>query len=332
MAEGTKTLDISTLKTFENAAAGHDGVLSDPSGQLFIKPCTQAEVDFYQQTLIDHPGFAELMPAFVGTLSLGAPAQVVDSTAAQEFLQRNQAQKGPQFPGPKVAAGTAIVLENLEHGFTHPNVLDLKLGSCLYDPTSTAPEKAARLDKVASETTSGSLNFRIAGMKVWNGMSFDIYDKLYGRNFNADNIKDGLATFFAGLSVGLKTDDAAGLLETIEAEVSKARHSLERLESRMYSVSLLIIYEGDSTALDALMGGVPKTPRVQEKAPTLGEVKQSEEEEEEEEDEPPAAYRVNMIDFAHATWTPGQGKDENIIAGLKNIETQMDQLISRLVD
>ncbi|KAK5121733.1 hypothetical protein LTR85_004608 [Meristemomyces frigidus] len=331
MADRTKQLDTSTLKAFENTAAGHDGALSDPAGELFIKPCTQAEVDFYQRTLTDHPNFAELMPAFMGTLSLGAPVQVADSAAVQEMLDSSQMHKGQTSNSTKIASETGIVLENLEHGFTHPNVLDLKLGSCLYDSNSTAPEKAARLDKVASETTNGSLNFRIAGMKVWNGKSFDIYDKIYGRNFNAENVKDGFATFFAGLTTGLKPDDVAELLETIEAEVAKARHTLERLECRMYSASLLIIYEGDSTALDMLMGGEPKTPRVQEKAPTLGEVKQSEEEEEEE-DDPPVAFRVNIIDFAHATWTPGQGKDENVITGLKNIEKQMDQLISRLVE
>ncbi|KAK5129551.1 hypothetical protein LTR08_003173 [Meristemomyces frigidus] len=329
MAAPTTQLDPTKLKAFENAAAGHDGVLLDPSGELLIKPCTQAEIDFYQQTQLDHPDFAGLMPAFMGTLSLGAPAQATDAVGAHEILATAQAQKDN---GTKIETKTAIVLENLEHGFTHANVLDLKLGSRLYDAKTTAPEKADRLDKVASETTTGSLNFRVAGMKVWNGRSFDIYDKYYGRKFNADNIKDAFATFFAGLSTSLELDEAAELLETIEADISKARHMLERSEERMYSASLLVIYEGDSTALDTLMGGVPKTPRVTEKAPTLGEVKQSEDDEEEEEDDPPVAYKVNMIDFAHAAWTPGQGQDENVIVGLKNVEKQMDGLISRLVE
>ncbi|TKA82478.1 hypothetical protein B0A55_02190 [Friedmanniomyces simplex] len=330
MAANSRQLDPSTLKAFQNAAAGHDGVLSDPTGELLIKPCTGTEADFYQQTLQEHPDFAELIPAFMGMLQLGTPAQTADSTAVQEFVQSSQAQKAQQSHGSKIASETAIVLENLEHGFSKPNVLDLKLGARLY-ADGTAPEKAQRLDKVASETTTGSLNFRIAGMKVWNGESFDTYDKFYGRKFTAENVKDGFATFFSGLSTGLKQDEAAELLETIEAEIAKARNALERLESRMYSASILIVYEGDSAALETIMGGVPKTPRAQEKAPTLGEVKRSEEEEEEEdENEPPTAYKVKMIDFAHAAWTPGQGKDENTIMGLKNIEKQMDMLITRL--
>ncbi|EMC91948.1 hypothetical protein BAUCODRAFT_78824 [Baudoinia panamericana UAMH 10762] len=313
----THDLDLSTLKAFENAAAGHEGVLSDPSGELLIKPCTAAEIDFYQQTLQDHSDFAELMPTFMGTLQLGAPTQAVDPTISHELLETAQDQKDKRLHGAKLATDTAIVLENLEHGFKHANVLDLKLGARLY-PEGTAAEKAERLEKVASHTTSASLNFRIAGMKVWNGKTMDVYNKFYGRQFTAENVKDGFSTFFSGLQAGLGRDDAAELLETIEAEIAKVRHALERLESRMFSASLLIVYEGDSGALET-------------KAPTLGEVKQSEEDEEDEE-EPPIAFQVKMIDFAHAAWTPGEGKDENVIVGLKNIEKQMDVLISRFVD
>ena len=326
----TKVLDASKLRAFENAAAGHDGVLSDPSGELIIKPCTAAEIGFYQDTLNEHPDFSDMMPAFMGTLELGAPAHAPDVTAVHEPDHLTQTDKDQQLlHGVKIKTETAIVLENLEHGFKHANVLDLKLGARLY-ADGTSPEKAARLDKVAAESTSGSLNFRIAGMKVWNGNAFDIYDKMYGRKFNAENVQNGFETFFAGLSTSLKNDVAQQLLETILAEITKARHMLEKYESRMYSASVLIVYEGDNEALDVLMGGEPKTPRVDERAPTLREVNKSIEEEEDEEDTPPVAFKVKMIDFAHAGWTPGEGKDENVIKGLKNIESQMDDLIGRL--
>ncbi|KXS97078.1 hypothetical protein AC578_10790 [Pseudocercospora eumusae] len=321
-------LDSAKLKAFENAAAGHDGVLSDEAGEVIVKPCTQAEIAFYQESLQHHPKFYELMPTFMGTLSLGAPSTIPDVTAVE--LSEDQKDKH-LLHGQKIASETAIVLENLEHGFKRANVLDLKLGALLYDPEQTKAEKAERLDKVAAETTSGSLNFRIAGMKVWNGNSFDIYDKFYGRKFNAENVKDGFATFFSSLGVGgaVRKDDARELLETILAEITKARHSLERSESRMYSASILIVYEGDADALDTLMGGHPKTPRVDERAPTTLEVKKSQEEEEEEEESPPTTHVVKMIDFAHAAWTPGKGPDTNVITGLKNIEDQMDTLIAR---
>lgn len=325
-------LDQAKLKAFENAAAGHDGVLSDESGEMLIKPCTEHEIAFYQESLQHHPKFYELMPLFMGTLQLGAPANVPDVTAPSEphAGDLTQDQKDKQLlHGQKIATETAIVLENLEHGFKKPNVLDLKLGALLYDPEQTKPEKAERLDKVAAETTSGSINYRIAGMKVWNGKDYDVYDKFYGRKFNADNVKDGFATFFSSLAAASRPDDARELLETILAEITKARHSLERSESRMYSASVLIVYEGDADALDTLMGNPPKTPRVDERAPTNFEIKKSKEEEDEDEEQPPVTHRVKMIDFAHAAWTPGKGRDENVIKGLKNIEDQMDVLIAR---
>jgi 1D-myo-inositol-tetrakisphosphate 5-kinase/inositol-polyphosphate multikinase len=328
-----QSLDPSTLKSYSNAAAGHDGVLSDESGEMVVKPCVQAEIDFYQKTVDEHPDFAELMPTFLGTLSLGAPEQVTDEQVAQlgGDPAAEQEQKDKRLHGAKIATESAIVLENLTFGFKQPNVLDLKLGARLY-ADGTSEEKAARLDKVASETTSGSLNFRIAGMKVWNGREFETYDKFYGRKFNADSVHDGFETFFASLfTPGVKKEDAAELLETILAEITKARHILERTESRMYSASVLIVYEGDGEALASIMSADEKKPRMEEKAPTTLELQKSEEEEEEEEEEgPPPAFNVKLIDFAHAQWTPGKGQDENMIKGLKSIEDQMDALIAKL--
>lgn len=323
----SKQVDQSKLKAFENAAAGHDGVLSDDSGELVIKPCTDAEIAFYQESLAEHPKFYELMPTFMGKLTLGAP-QVQGADSTETLTQEDKDQK--LLHGKKLTTETGIVLENLAYGFKKPNVLDLKLGSRLY-ADGTKPDKAARLDQVASETTSGSLNFRIAGMSVWNGQSFDTYDKFYGRKFNKDNVKDGFATFFSSLATGASNEDARQLLETILAEITKARHSLERSESRMYSASILIVYEGDTATLHSRVGSQPPTPlSADEKAPTTLEVNKSlDEDEDEDEEAPPPTHRVKMIDFAHAAWTPGQGPDENVIKGLRNIEEQMDTLIAR---
>lgn len=330
----TPDLDPSHLKSLANAAAGHDGILSDESGEMVIKPCVQAEIDFYQKTLAEHPEFAELMPTFMGTLSLGAPAQVSEDQVSQIAgdATAEQDAKDKRLHGAKIATESAIVLENLTSGFQQPNVLDIKLGARLY-ADGTSEEKAARLDKVASETTSGSLNFRIAGMKVWNGQQFDTYDKFYGRKFSAENVNNGFETFFAPLfAPGVSTEEAAQLLETILAEITKARHILEKTESRMYSASVLIVYEGDGEKLGSLMRGENKKPRADEKAPTTREIAKNEAEEEEEEEEgPPPAYNVKLIDFAHAQWTPGKGYDDNMIKGLKNVEKQLDALIAKLV-
>src|ERR1700743_3592671 len=45
-----------------------EGVLSDPEGLLVVKPCTQAEVSFYESAVAQHPSFVQYMPTFMGTL------------------------------------------------------------------------------------------------------------------------------------------------------------------------------------------------------------------------------------------------------------------------
>ena len=44
--------------------------MCDADGELFIKPCTQAEVDFYQSAAQGHPEFAAIMPTYIGMLEL----------------------------------------------------------------------------------------------------------------------------------------------------------------------------------------------------------------------------------------------------------------------
>jgi len=47
-----------------------DGTLCDVDGELFVKPCTPLEVNFYETSVATHPEFAEYMPTFLGILSL----------------------------------------------------------------------------------------------------------------------------------------------------------------------------------------------------------------------------------------------------------------------
>jgi len=57
------------------------------------------------------------------------------------------------------------VLENLSHSFLKPNILDIKLGTVLYDETAS-PEKVARMEKTAKETTSFETGVRLTGFQV----------------------------------------------------------------------------------------------------------------------------------------------------------------------
>lgn len=300
-------------------------MLSDPSGALVIKPCTPAEIAFYE-SLSSHPDLAPHLPTYMGSLSLAAPStsSSTPSTDSGTILTADGAVE--RLHGKKLDTDLHIVLQNITHGFTRPNVLDLKLGAQLWDDAA-APEKRARLDKVSAATTSGSLGFRIAGMRVFKGVpapdvpdalkefvevdkdqGYWVYNKMYGRAFSAADVRDG---FDAYVHPDAHKEDvkylerAREVLAFFLGEVKDIVDVFEKKESRMYSASILLVYEGDVDAYartKALLRGAPR-----------------EEDEDEDEDEVvPQLAAVKMIDFAHATWRGGEGPDENALRGMRS--------------
>lgn len=267
--------------------------------------------------------------------------------------------------GGRIHTDSAVVLENVAAGFKKPNILDVKLGARLW--ADDAPmAKRVKLDKVAEETTSKPLGLRIAGMKTYQGRpsngqdtvtpdGYRFYDKLYGRTFSADTISQGFGEYFK-MTEGVK---AKGPLRKVIRRFVEDLRAIERVvqkeESRMYSASLLFVYEGDQQALqdafatereiiasldrkishanDATSANVTTNDNGVVKGSgtangnghgTDGDVMVDGEEEEAEEDEEdgevkfPAIQSVKLIDFAHAEWTPGRGRDENILHGIRN--------------
>lgn len=222
----------------------------------------------------------------------------------------------------------AIVLENVAAPFKKPNILDVKLGAQLWDDQAP-PAKRAKLDKVAEETTSKPLGFRIAGMRTWqgtraaNGVSngiaadgYKLFDKFYGRQFSPSTVRQGFEDFFLlerdAVVEGSLKKVIIRFLEDLEA----LQLVLEREESRMYSASLLFVYEGDQDSLkDAFLA-----EKEDGDASTNGVNGDETHEESGDDDEPKLAVQaLKLIDFAHAEWTPGQGRDENLLHGLGHV-------------
>ncbi|KAF2429015.1 SAICAR synthase-like protein [Tothia fuscella] len=366
--------DPSTLTTFADAAAGHEGVLSDPTGAVVVKPCTEAEVAFYEKANTSHPEFARFMPAFMGTLKLGAPSipqsnsDIVPSSAdgasgsalpppqieglkALGHLPRTHAPSTSIPPDDASAAGLDmndpgplkgrhldtelhIVLENVASGFKQPNILDLKLGAQLWDE-GAKPEKRARLDKVAGETTSGSLGFRVAGMRVWQGHNkvdppkqtggkelFTLdsntnvltYNKFYGRTFTAENVIEAFKSYLSVPSAGISKEISLSLTQNFLSEIQEIQQILESQESRMYSASILLVYEGDPVAW---------------KEATEADARYEDEDvedDDEDEDSGKKAFAVKLIDFAHARFEDGIGVDENMLKGVRSTVKILQEL------
>lgn len=59
----------------------------------------------------------------------------------------------------------SVVLQNLSHGFTHPSILDAKLGTVLHEPDAPK-EKQERMEKNARETTTKETGLRLTGCQV----------------------------------------------------------------------------------------------------------------------------------------------------------------------
>jgi 1D-myo-inositol-tetrakisphosphate 5-kinase/inositol-polyphosphate multikinase len=262
---------------------------------MIVKPCTRQEIEFYESASA-HPEFEAFMPTFMGMLALANETEV--------------AQQKPDVPsqkhGKKVKTGESIVLENVTGGFRKPNVMDIKLGAQLWDE-SASQEKRDRLDKVAAATTSSSLGFRIAGMKVWKGKGppldehgYSVFDKLYGRTFTAETVIEAFETFLNGRKE---------LAAAFGADIEALQQVLEREESRMYSSSILLVYEGDPAGEEPVL-----------------KVDDDETDEDSESDDGPKTHSTHLIDFAHAKWTPGEGADENVLQGVRSVCTILKRL------
>ena len=273
-----------------------DGVLSDESGALVIKPCTAREVAFYTSAA-EHLRFQKWMPTFFGTLELSGP----EPTAGPATHNRN----------------TSIVLQNLTYGFDKACVLDIKLGAQLWDDEAPQ-EKRDRLDAVSNTTTSRSLGLRIAGMKVWKGEAaggYKVFDKHYGRTFTADNCLEAVKEYF---SADISEEQKKLIAERFLKNVTEIREVLEGQESRMYSASLLFVYEGDGKALETAL----KEEEANAKKPPKDEDDDSEEDEKVKKVE-----ELKLIDFAHANWTPGKGPDENALQGVRSTERLLAEVV-----
>lgn len=288
--------------------------------------------------MASYPNFAELMPTFLGTLELGDQhnAAALEEKGAALIAKHSIPEVVvPVNTTKRITTNLAVVLENAAHGFVRPNILDVKLGVRLW-ADDALPEKKQRFDKVTAETTHKDLGFRIAGMRVWQGPDavgklgldeegYKIYDKNYGRfDLNKDNVHEAFRNFIFNESAGV--DDELGRLvsQAFHSDLRRIQKVLEEQESRMFSASLLFVFEGDGVALRSAMEEASRSPAT---LPNVdGESDQSDDDDDLEGSSMPKIYTVKVIDFAHAFWTPGQGPDENSLLGVRSVANILESL------
>ncbi|KAG6016569.1 hypothetical protein E4U43_003506 [Claviceps pusilla] len=315
----------------------------------------------------------DIMPLFMGTLTLTDPssseldkvlAGVVSeegtlqaTTTTEQIVAsvRKQMANGHAEPsvagsetwipskGKKIKTDKAVVLENVTHGFKCANILDVKLGVRLW--ADDAPQqKKDRFTKISAETTHRNLGFRVAGMRVYRGSEdaselddegFKIYDKDYGRlSVNDDNVMEAFERFIFNKDANITREMGRKICEAFARDLANVDDVLSNYDTRMYSTSLLFVYEGDGDALrKAFDENEAFFQDAERRAPSLQSPRRYDSGIGFDDDEGlcdsdledavtrvPKLFSLKLIDFAHASWAPGQGPDENILIGVRSLK------------
>ncbi|KAF9460920.1 hypothetical protein BDZ94DRAFT_1290953 [Collybia nuda] len=336
-------------RILDTQVGGHAGVLENEDGSLIIKPALPLELKFYQALLTD-PALASLhpfTPRFLGTLKLEGQLDesVKDPPAGIAVTPVEGAQK------------ESIVLSNLSFGFLKPNILDVKLGTVLYDETAS-PEKVERMLKTAKATTSLETGVRLTGFQVYdNNTSLPVNTpKSYGKSIKPSDLPDGIARFFpVGTSApaeipatpeipssnpvlitpatahptnsGLPRRTLLPLLRAICSDVAEIREVYASLEIRMVGGSLLIVYEGDWARAEE---GIGKLGMVIDDDEDGGYDEEEGEDDDNDDDEEQLPYVIKLIDFAHTRLVPGEGPDKGVLKGLDTVISLLEGRIKDL--
>ncbi|KAG0687115.1 hypothetical protein C6P40_002864 [Pichia californica] len=327
----------------QHKAAGHEGPMQSIDGSLFVKPTTNQEIEFYNKTQVKRMKLGDIeygeslfdwMPEYVGVLYPGASNDLIRETNGridQDLL--NKATDTLEIEGENKQY---LILNNVLNGFSQPSIMDIKLGSILYDDSASI-EKIERMKNVSKTTTSGSLSFRIAGMIIKDDFEGKLpqdlphlkmkdvcnkdfekeyltFNKYFGRKLTKENVSEGLKIFFRYNKLPKKVQDI--IIQNFYVRLQMLYNCLLDEEVRIVSGSLFFVFENDIERWEKL--GY-EDPIIQ---PQLANDEDEDDEEEEDTDDDVVnapLSTLKFIDFAHAKYTPTQGYDEGIVSGIENL-------------
>ncbi|KIK17088.1 hypothetical protein PISMIDRAFT_15358 [Pisolithus microcarpus 441] len=327
---------------------GHAGIQTTEDGSLLLKTALPRELEFYQlirdgmSSDIDvatatASGLTLLLswiPKFLGMLSLGTHLveNLPEMTAVHDLPAFVQASR----------TTTTIVLESLTYGFCKPRILDVKLGTILYEENAP-PEKKERVIHTAASTTSLS-----TGVYANDHPLPKLTTKNYDQTVKPEHLPDGIVRAFPFcIPVSLSCMNVppptctypSCLLKRLHEALELLRVALATAEVLIVGGSILIIYEADWASAEKAAQTSEDVSILNDEATAKGEGEDKEtitveigenghlivddvvaggDEESEDEDEH-HLFRLSLIDFAHMQLVPGQGPDTGVLLGIDTL-------------
>ncbi|KAJ3993003.1 hypothetical protein F5050DRAFT_1578515 [Lentinula boryana] len=236
--------------------SGHaNSIQLTADGTLLIKQTLLLEHEFYTMMEQARAMGARFVSKFYGVLT--------ESNVGVEALN------GIEGEVPKTSTGDTnakqfLVLSNLINSFKKPNVLDLKLGTVLYDELDQAcsEDKKARMIKTARETTTGECGLRLTAFQVNTNLLMPVTTpKIYGKSLKKEQLPEGIRRVFPvlgepipisvpgaaspSLDLGLPPSILLPILRAIHNSLTHLHSILKDIEIRIIGGSLLVVWEGD---------------------------------------------------------------------------------------
>ncbi|KAI9179023.1 hypothetical protein H9P43_005685 [Blastocladiella emersonii ATCC 22665] len=269
----------SPVQYFSGQVAGHDSLVQ-VSPAILAKPCVPHERQFYVDAAAAESPALAYLPAYLGNYPGARPA-------------------GIDTKGGKLSE--LIQLGNLLAGVRAPSVMDLKMGTQLYDARADDKKKQHMIE-LANATTNGSAGMRVSGMKLYTGAhgeggipvddaAYVPYDKTFGKSLVADTVYQAFLEYTKHVAAA---DVRCALLVCIREELAKFLAVAETLDGVYVGTSLLFIFDA---------------------APAAGSIVDS--------------FRLHWIDFAHSDLSTGTGApNEQFLFGVRNAIKAADKAMA----
>ncbi|VDM47240.1 unnamed protein product [Toxocara canis] len=143
-----------------------------------------------------------------------------------------------------------IILENIAHQFRYPCVLDLKMGTRQYGD-GVSEKKRLNFLRKCERSTSKKYGVRVGGMQYFD-ISTSIYqcvNKYYGESLNFYEMRNLLIRF---LHCASDSDRCRILRNSVHKKLVQLHKALSGSDGcRLFSASLLIVYDGDPELVSA---------------------------------------------------------------------------------